>query len=54
MLRFRLKFAMHLNKKGYDGVLCCEHGLSKKEKEGELAFIEAYRAADNFLSGEKS
>ncbi|MDH4203030.1 MAG: TIM barrel protein [Phycisphaerae bacterium] len=39
---------MHLNKKGYEGVLCCEHGLSQKGKDGEVAFIEAYRAADNF------
>jgi hydroxypyruvate isomerase len=38
----------HLYEKKYDGVLCCEHGLSLKGKEGEIAFIEAYRAADNF------
>jgi len=38
----------HISEKGYDGVLCCEHGLSKKGKAGELAFIEAYRAADDF------
>ena len=38
----------HLNKKGYDGVLCCEHGLSQKGKDGEQAFIKAYRQADNF------
>lgn len=38
----------HINKKGYDGVLCCEHSLSQKGKEGELAFIKAYREADNF------
>jgi len=38
----------HLYKKGYDGVLCCEHGLSQKGKEGELAFIRAYRECDNF------
>jgi hydroxypyruvate isomerase len=31
----------HLYKKGYDGVLCCEHGLSQKGKEGELAFEPA-------------
>ena len=38
----------HLYNKGYDGVLCCEHKLSKKGKEGELAFIRAYRECDNF------
>jgi hydroxypyruvate isomerase len=38
----------HLNQKGYDGVLCCEHGLSQKGSDGERAFIEAYRAADDF------
>ena len=44
----------HLYEKKYDGVLCCEHGLSKKGKEGELAFIKAYRECDDFLSQEKS
>ena len=38
----------HIYKKGFDGVLCCEHGHSIGGKEGEIAFIEAYRAADNF------
>ena len=38
----------HLHAKGYDGVLCCEHGTSQKNKEGEIAFINAYRQADNF------
>ncbi|MBE0537861.1 MAG: TIM barrel protein [Phycisphaerae bacterium] len=38
----------HIYKKGFDGVLCCEHGRSKGGKEGELAFIEAYRWADSF------
>ena len=38
----------HLYDKGYDGVLCCEHGLSQKGKEGELAFIKAYRECDDF------
>jgi hydroxypyruvate isomerase len=37
-----------IHKKGYDGVLCCEHGRSLKGKEGELAMIEAYRQCDNF------
>ncbi len=38
----------HIHGKGYQGVLCCEHGRSKPGIEGEKAFIEAYRAADNF------
>ena len=38
----------HLYDKGYDGVLCMEHGASKRGKEGELAVIEAYRECDNF------
>ena len=39
----------HLHKKGYQGVLCMEHGNSKgKSKEGERAVIEAYRACDDF------
>lgn len=35
-------------KKGYQGVLCMEHGKSKPGKEGEMAVIEAYRACDDF------
>jgi len=38
----------HIHKKGYQGVLCMEHGNSKPGKEGEKAVIEAYRACDNF------
>lgn len=38
----------HIHGKGYEGVLCCEHGKSKKGKEGELAFINAYREVDSF------
>lgn len=38
----------HIHKKGYEGVLCMEHGRSKKGKEGEQAVIEAYRACDDF------
>ena len=38
----------HIHKKGYDGVLCMEHGRSKPGKEGEQAVIDAYRACDNF------
>jgi hydroxypyruvate isomerase len=38
----------HIHRKGYGGVLCMEHGASKPGKEGELAVIDAYRAADDF------
>ncbi len=38
----------HIYQKGYDGVLCCEHGKSKPGKEGELAFLKAYREVDSF------
>jgi hydroxypyruvate isomerase len=38
----------YLHNKGYQGVLCMEHGHSLKGKEGERAVIEAYRACDDF------
>ena len=38
----------HLHKKGYEGVVGMEHGLSKGGKEGEEALIAAYREADDF------
>ncbi len=38
----------HLHGKGYDGVLCMEHGQSKKGAEGEQAVIDAYRECDAF------
>jgi len=38
----------HIYKKGYEGVLCMEHGRSIKGKEGEQAVIDAYRKADEF------
>jgi hydroxypyruvate isomerase len=38
----------HIYNKGYKGVLCMEHGLSIKSKEGEVRLIEAYRECDNF------
>lgn len=38
----------HIHAKGYRGVLCMEHGISRGGKEGELALLEAYRACDNF------
>jgi hydroxypyruvate isomerase len=38
----------HIYEKGYQGILGMEHGNSKKDKEGELAVIAAYRQSDNF------
>ncbi|HUU36971.1 MAG TPA: TIM barrel protein [Candidatus Desulfaltia sp.] len=38
----------YLHKKGYQGVLCMEHGQSLEGKQGERAVIEAYRACDDF------
>lgn len=38
----------HIHSKGYEGVLCAEHGKSIAGKDGEKAVIEAYRKADNF------
>jgi hydroxypyruvate isomerase len=36
----------HLKKKGWQGVVGMEHGLSKDGKEGEQALLAAYRAVD--------
>jgi hydroxypyruvate isomerase len=38
----------YMHEKGYTGVLGMEHGNSKKDKEGELAVIAAYRESDSF------
>lgn len=38
----------HIHNKGYQGVLCMEHGTSRGGAEGEVALIEAYRQADSF------
>ncbi len=38
----------HLHQKGYNGILCMEHGISGNGREGEIALIEAYRACDSF------
>jgi hydroxypyruvate isomerase len=37
-----------IHAKGYQGVLCMEHGQSKPGREGEQAVIDAYRACDQF------
>lgn len=38
----------HIYNKGYRGVMGMEHGIAGAGKEGELALINAYRAADSF------
>jgi hydroxypyruvate isomerase len=38
----------HIYEKQYQGVICMEHGLSNRSKEGEVRLIEAYRECDNF------
>lgn len=40
----------HIYDKNYKGVMGMEHGISRPGKEGELALIEAYRKADDFLT----
>ena len=39
---------LHLDKKGYKGLLGMEHGNSIAGKEGELALIKAYKEVDAF------
>ena len=39
----------YIYSRNYQGVLCMEHGISNKTKEGELSAIKAYRDCDNFL-----
>ena len=38
----------HIHNKGFQGVLCMEHGRSKAGKDGEQAVIDAYRWCDDF------
>lgn len=38
----------YIYSKKYDGVICMEHGLSNKSKEGEERLIQAYRECDSF------
>lgn len=38
----------HIHERGFKGILGMEHGNSKDGKEGELAVIEAYAAADSY------
>ena len=46
-INFRNVFK-HIYNKKYQGVICMEHGISNKSKEGEARVIEAYRECDNF------
>jgi hydroxypyruvate isomerase len=46
-INFKNIFKFIYNKK-YQGVLCMEHGISNRTKEGELRAIKAYRECDNF------
>jgi hydroxypyruvate isomerase len=39
--------------RGYTGLLGMEHGKSLPGKEGELALIQAYREADDFVPAAK-
>jgi hydroxypyruvate isomerase len=43
-----LNIFKHIHGKGYNGVLCMEHGKSRQGKEGEVALLEAYRKVDSF------
>ncbi len=38
----------YIHGRGYQGVLCMEHGQSQPGREGERAVIDAYRACDQF------
>jgi hydroxypyruvate isomerase len=38
----------HIYSHNYDGVICMEHGLSKRTREGEERVIQAYRECDSF------
>lgn len=46
-INFKNVFKYIYNHK-YDGVLCMEHGMHSKGKEGEEAIIKAYRECDSF------
>lgn len=44
-INYKQVFA-HIKGKGFKGILGMEHGLSRGDKAGEVALIEAYRAVD--------
>lgn len=38
----------YIYSRNYNGVICMEHGISHRTKEGEIKVIEAYREVDSF------
>jgi hydroxypyruvate isomerase len=38
----------YIHSRNYEGVLCMEHGILNKGKEGEVRLIQAYRECDSF------
>jgi hydroxypyruvate isomerase len=38
----------YIHSKDYQGVICMEHGMSSRTKEGDARVIEAYRECDSF------
>jgi hydroxypyruvate isomerase len=38
----------YIHSKNYQGVICMEHGISNRTKEGEARVIQAYRECDSF------
>jgi hydroxypyruvate isomerase len=46
-INYKNVFRSIYNKK-YQGVICMEHGISSRTKEGEARVIEAYRECDSF------
>ncbi|HUV00374.1 MAG TPA: TIM barrel protein [Bacteroidales bacterium] len=38
----------HIYNRKYNGVICMEHGISNRTKEGEARVIQAYRECDSF------
>lgn len=38
----------HIHQKGFNGILGMEHGISKPDKKGEQALIDAYLEVDDF------
>ncbi len=38
----------YIYSRGYEGVLCMEHGVSVRSREGEERLIQAYRECDSF------
>jgi hydroxypyruvate isomerase len=44
-----LNIFRHIHRKGYEGVLCMEHGRSIPGREGEARVIAAYREVDGFV-----